>query len=163
MDDPPINMIIARAQNGVIGRDGDMPWHLPADLQRFKKLTMGGAMIMGRKTFESLPGLLPGRRHIVMTRDGDWAAEGAEVAGGMDEALSLAEGAPVWVIGGAQIFGMFLPRAHRIELTELLIAPEGDTFINDPREADGWTVTRCEEHDAQGGRPAYRFVTLLRD
>ena len=80
MERPPITLVVARAQNGVIGRDGKLPWHLPADLKRFKALTMGSAMIMGRKTFESLPGLLPGRRHIVLTRDRDWRADGAEVA-----------------------------------------------------------------------------------
>ena len=74
-----INLIVARAANGVIGNDGKLPWHIPADLKRFKALTMGGAMIMGSKTFESLPGLLPGRRHIVLTRDLKWSAAGAEV------------------------------------------------------------------------------------
>ena len=87
MDKPPITIVVARAQNGVIGRDGKLPWHIPADLKRFKALTMGSAMVMGRKTFESLPGLLPGRRHIVLTRDPHWQAEGAEVAHDADEAL----------------------------------------------------------------------------
>ena len=87
MDRPPITIVVARAQNGVIGRDGKLPWHLPADLKRFKALTMGSVMVMGRKTFESLPGLLPGRRHVVLTRDRDWRAEGAEVAHSVEEAL----------------------------------------------------------------------------
>src|SRR4029077_12988549 len=90
MDRPPITLIVARAQNGTIGRDGKLPWHLPADLKRFKALTMGSVMVMGRKTFESLPGLLPGRRHVVLTRDAAWAARGAEVAHNIDEALLLA-------------------------------------------------------------------------
>ena len=76
MDKPPITLVVARAQNGVIGRGGKLPWHIPADLKRFKALTMGSVMVMGRKTFESLPGLLPGRRHIVLTRDRDWYAVG---------------------------------------------------------------------------------------
>ncbi|MBP8235239.1 MAG: dihydrofolate reductase, partial [Rhizorhabdus sp.] len=78
MDRPEIVFVLARARNGVIGRDGDLPWRLPADLRRFKALTQGAPMLMGRKTFESLPGLLPGRRHIVLTRDRAWQAEGAE-------------------------------------------------------------------------------------
>src|SRR3954447_4035533 len=90
MDHPRIILVVARAQNGVIGRDGKLPWHLPADLKRFKALTMGSAMVMGRRTFDSLPKLLPGRRHIVLTRDRSWRAEGAEVAHGVDEALRLA-------------------------------------------------------------------------
>ena len=105
MDRPPITLVVARAQNGVIGRDGSLPWHIPADLKRFKAMTMGSAMVMGRKTFESLPGLLPARRHIVLTRDRGWSAEGAEVRHSVDEALQLAGGERVSVIGGAEIFG----------------------------------------------------------
>src|ERR1041385_7584338 len=103
MAKPPITIVVARAQNGVIGRGGTLPWHIPPDLKRFKALTMGSAMIMGRKTFESLPGLLPGRRHIVVTRDPTWRAEGAEVAGDAESAVRLA-GDRVSVIGGAEIF-----------------------------------------------------------
>ncbi|MCJ8190539.1 dihydrofolate reductase [Sphingomicrobium aestuariivivum] len=160
---PRINMIIARAENGVIGMDGGMPWHLPADLKRFKKLTMGGAMIMGRKTFESLPGRLPGRRHIVLTRGSYWKADGADVVHDVESALALAGEDPVWVIGGAEIFKLFLPHAHRIELTELAISPDGDTSLPDPREEAGWSVTATAEHPSEEGRPAYRFVTLERD
>ncbi|WP_265564162.1 dihydrofolate reductase [Sphingomicrobium arenosum] len=163
MSDRPVNMIIARATNGVIGKDGDMPWHLPADLKRFKRLTMGGAMIMGRKTFESLPGLLPGRRHIVLTRGTYWKAQGAEVVHDVEGALRQAGEEPVWVIGGAEIFGLFVPLAKRIELTELMIEPEGDTFLDDPREEEGWRMTACEEHAAEGDAPAHRFITLERD
>ena len=90
MDAPHITLIVARAQNGVIGRDGKLPWHLPADLRRFKALTMGSSMVMGRKTFESLPGLLPGRRHVVLTRDSRWHAQGAQVAHEIEEGLLLA-------------------------------------------------------------------------
>ena len=93
MDRPPITLIVARAQNGVIGRDGKLPWHLPADLKRFKALTMGSVMVMGRRTFDSLPGLLPGRRHVVLTRDPDWSAPGAEVAHSVEEALRAGEAA----------------------------------------------------------------------
>ena len=87
MPRPEITIVLARAINGVIGRDGRLPWHIPGDLKRFKTLTMGSAMIMGRKTFDSLPGILPGRRHIVMTRDPDWKVEGTEVAHDVDNAI----------------------------------------------------------------------------
>src|SRR5881397_3028688 len=97
MDKPPITLVVARAKNGVIGRDGKLPWHIPADLKRFKALTMGSVMVMGRKTFESLPGLLPGRRHIVLTRERGWSAQGAEVAHDVEEALALGRGEPVSV------------------------------------------------------------------
>src|SRR3954463_913500 len=120
MHKPQITLIVARAQNGVIGRDGKLPWHIPADLKRFKALTMGSVMVMGRKTFDSLPGVLPGRRHIVLTRDRNWQAEGAEVAHTIDDALQRAGKDPVSIIGGAEIFGMFMPLADRIELTEIV-------------------------------------------
>ena len=102
---------------------------------------MGSAMIMGRRTFDSLPGLLPGRRHIVLTRDRDWSADGAEVAHCVDEALALAGDEPVSVIGGAEIFELFLPYADRIELTEVLGDIDGDTVMADPR-ADRRTGAR---------------------
>jgi dihydrofolate reductase len=162
MDRPRITLVVARARNGVIGRDGKLPWHLPADLKRFKALTMGSAMVMGRRTFESLPGLLPGRRHIVLTRDHEWQAEGAEVAVNVDQALRLAGAEPVSVIGGADIFGLFLLLADRIELTEVVADIPGDTFIADPRESDSWRETESEEHPAADGRPPFRFVTLER-
>ena len=162
MNRPPITLIVARAQNGVIGRGGALPWHLPADLRRFKALTMGSVMVMGRKTFESLPGLLPGRRHVVVTRDASWKAEGAEVALSVDEALSLAGNEPVSVIGGAEIFQLFLPLADRIELTEVLADVPGDTTMADPRESGSWRETHSDEHQAEGERPPFRFVTLER-
>jgi len=162
MDRPPITLVVARARNGVIGRDGKLPWHLPADLKRFKALTMGSVMVMGRRTFESLPGLLPGRRHVVLTRDAGWQAQGAEVAHSADEALRLAGSEPVSVIGGAHIFALFLPVADRVQLTEVLDDVEGDTFINDPRDSGDWYESFCEEHAAENGRPDFRFVTLER-
>jgi dihydrofolate reductase len=162
MDRPPITLVVARAQNGVIGRDGKLPWHLPADLKRFKALTMGSVMVMGRKTFESLPGLLPGRRHIVLTRNAGWNPQGAEVASSVEDALRLARGEPVSVIGGAEIFAMFLPLADRIELTEVLADIEGDTAMPDPRDGGGWREVSSEKHPAEDGRPPFRFVTLDR-
>jgi dihydrofolate reductase len=153
-----IDAILARADNGVIGVDGRLPWHLPADLKRFKALTMGRAMVMGRKTFESFPSPLPGRRHIVLTRDHNWQAAGAEVAHDVDSALTLA-GPQAAVIGGAEIFALLLPRIERVELTEVHAAPEGDAVVP---PFTGWHETWREEHSADGDRPAYSFVTLLR-
>jgi dihydrofolate reductase len=158
----PIFMVVARAANGVIGRDGTLPWHLPADLKRFKALTTGSAMVMGRKTFDSLPGLLPGRRHVVLTRASDWSAPGAEVVHSVEEALQAAGDVPLSVIGGAEIFQLFRPHVSRIELTEVLAEVPGDTFMRDPREGGRWREVRSEEHGAEGERPPFRFVTLER-
>jgi dihydrofolate reductase len=163
MEGPPITLVVARAQNGVIGRAGKLPWHIPADLKRFKALTMGTAMVMGRKTFDSLPGLLPGRRHIVLTRDRGWSRTGAETARSVDEALQLAADERVSVIGGAEIFRLFLPLADRIELTEVLGDVEGDTRMADPRDSGDWRETFREDHAPESGRPPFRFVTLERD
>jgi dihydrofolate reductase len=162
MEKSPITLVVARARNGVIGRGGKLPWHLPADLKRFKALTMGSVMVMGRRTFDSLPGLLPGRRHIVITRDPNWAAPGAEKANGLEEALQLAHGEAVSVIGGAEIFELFLPAANRIELTEVLEDVPGDTSMPDPHQLARWREVWSEMHDAENGRPAFRFVTLER-
>lgn len=162
MEHPPISLIVARAANGVIGREGRLPWHIPADLRRFKALTMGSAMVMGRRTFDSLPGLLPGRRHIVLTRDPDWSAPSAEVAHDLNQALKLAGEDRLSVIGGADIFALFTLLAGRIELTEVLEAVDGDTLIPDPRLMGNWRETFSEQHAAEDGRPPFRFVTLER-
>lgn len=161
-DRPRITLIVARSLNGVIGREGKLPWHIPADLKRFKAITMGSAMIMGRRTFDSLPGLLPGRRHIVLTRDPDWKAEGAEVVHSADEAVAMAGAEPISVIGGADVFALFLPKADRVELTEVLDDIPGDTVMPDPRESSDWRETEVEVHPPEGDRPAFRFVTLDR-
>ena len=152
--------ILARADNGVIGRDGGLPWRISADLNRFKALTQGTAMIMGRKTFDSLGRLLPGRRHIVLTRDRGWRAEGAEVAHDVDEALDLAGNTAVSVIGGSDIFRLLLPHTTRIELTEVHGGIEGDTFV--PPFGPEWREVAREDHAAEGDTPAYSFVTLER-
>ena len=153
-------LVLARAANGAIGRNGGLPWHLPADLRHFKALTMGKPMIMGRRTFESFPAPLPGRRHIVLTRDAAWQAEGAEVAHSVDEALALAGPGEVAVIGGAEVFALFEPRASRIELTHIHGDFAGDTFMPEP--GPEWLVTRRTRHDAEGERPAFDFLTLER-
>lgn len=153
-----ISLHLARADNGVIGRDNALPWRLPADLKRFKAQTIGRPMIMGRKTFESFPSPLPGRRHIVLTRDRGWQAAGAEVVHSPAEALALA-GADAAIIGGADVFALFLDSADRVELTEVHAAPDGDTRV--PAFV-GWRETFREAHPAEGDRPAYSFVTLVR-
>jgi dihydrofolate reductase len=158
---PEIVIVVARADNGVIGRQGKLPWHLPEDLKHFKRVTMGTPMIMGRKTFESLPGLLPGRRHIVVTRDHDWQAEGAEVAYSVDDAIRLAGGERISIVGGAEIFALAMPRAARIELTEVHIDAEGDTSMPAPDPVT-WQETSRERHEASEGRRAFSFVTLRR-
>lgn len=150
-------MHLARADNGVIGRDGQLPWRLPADLKRFRAQTMGRAMIMGRKTFESFPSPLPGRRHIVLTRDPSWSAHGAEVAHSVAEAMRLAGDDPA-VIGGADIFALFLPLATRIELTEVHVDAIGDVSVP---AFSGWQQVVREDFAAEGDRPAYSFVTLI--
>lgn len=153
MSRPHITLVVARAANGVIGRDGTMPWHIPADLKRFKALTTGAPMIMGRKTFESLPGLLPGRRHIVLTRDAGWSAPGAEPVADVAAALALAASARVSVVGGAEIYRLFLPLADRIELTEVHQAPDGDTTLP---AFTGWREVAREDF------ATHSFVTLER-
>ena len=162
MSRPSITLVVARASNGVIGKDGGLPWHIPADLKRFKALTMGSVMVMGRKTFESLPGLLPGRRHIVLTRDPSWSAPGAEVVHTPEQAVAAAGDMAVSVIGGAEIFRLFLPAADKIELTEVQADVAGDTVMTDPRESGEWQEMGREQHPAENGRPPFAFVTLQR-
>lgn len=137
-----VTIVVAVAGNGVIGRDGDMPWRLSTDLQRFKATTLGKPIVMGRKTWESFPKRpLPGRRNIVVTRDRGFVAEGAEVFHALDEALSAADadGAEVYVIGGGQIYRQALPLADRLDVTHVFASPDGDTRFPqiDPAE---WRV-----------------------
>lgn len=157
-------MVYARASNGAIGDKGALPWHLPADLKRFKALTLGKPMIMGRKTFESLPGLLPGRRHIVLTRREHWDSTGAEVVRSMEEALAVAgannDTGEIAVVGGSAIYDVFRPIAHRIEVTEIHRDYPGDTFMK-PLGPE-WEPTAREDFAAQDERPAYSFVTYHR-
>lgn len=160
-----VSLIYARAANGTIGLGGALPWHIPADLKRFKALTMGPdglgrPMIMGRKTFESFGKPLPGRRHIVFTRDAGWSAPGAEVVRTVGDALELAGEGDVNVVGGAQVYGLFLPLATHVELTEVHADYEGDTHMH-PLGAE-WREVAREDHPAEDGRPAFSFVTLER-
>ncbi len=161
MAKPEIVLLFARADNGVIGTDGDIPWHIPGEQRRFKAMTMGTPMVMGRKTFDSFPGPLPGRRHIVMTRDRDWQADGAEVVHSVEQAIDIANAPVISVIGGAEIHRLFAPIAHRIELTEVHFEPEGEACIPLPNPTH-WQETAREDFPAQGDVPAYSYVTFLR-
>ncbi|HEU5134643.1 MAG TPA: type 3 dihydrofolate reductase [Steroidobacteraceae bacterium] len=143
-----ITLIVAVADNGVIGRDNTLPWHLPEDLKRFKRLTMGKPMIMGRKTFDSIGKPLPGRRNIVVTRDTNYQRVGVEVAHGAEAAIEAAAGAPeVMVIGGADLFRLFLPRAGRIHLTRVHAEIDGDVRWPDLDNRQ-WEVIERERHEA---------------
>jgi len=159
-----IILIYARAANGAIGHEGTLPWHLPADLKRFKALTMGKPMIMGRKTFESLPGVLPGRLHIVLTRRDDWNSEGAEVVKSREDALEAARRdgpeADIAIVGGAAVYDLFRPMADRIEVTEIHRDYPGDAFMK-PLGPE-WREETREDHGAEGEKPAYSFVTYRR-
>jgi dihydrofolate reductase len=157
---PRINMIFARAANGVIGKDNAMPWHLPEDLAHFKRLTQGWPVIMGRKTWDSLPPRfrpLPGRTNVVITRQPGWNDAGAQTAASLTDALmQCSQSEEVWVIGGAQIYAQAEPLADRIEVTEIDHHFEGDAFA--PALGPQWTATAREEHVAASGLK-FSFVT----
>ena len=153
---------LARADNGVIGVEGALPWHIPADFKRFKAMTMGKPIVMGRVTQDSFAKPLPGRRNIVLTRDTGWRRDGCEVARSPDEALALAgDVAEVAVIGGAEIFALYRDRASRVELTEVHCSPGAGPSV--PAFTDGWREVGREEHAADDSQPAYSFVTLVRE
>lgn len=157
---PRLHLIYARAANGVIGKDNALPWHLPEDLAHFKRHTLGAPVLMGRKTWDSLPPRfrpLPGRQNIVLTRDAQWRAEGAQRAGTLADAMALCGAAPVlWVIGGAEVYRQALPLAHRVVVTEIAQAFEGDAFM--PELGPEWAETSREPHTAANGLP-FAFVT----
>ena len=159
-----LHLIYARARNGTIGKDNQMPWHLPEDLAHFKRVTLGQPVIMGRKTWDSLPARfrpLPGRTNIVITRQPDWHADGASRAASIEEAMQLCGDVPdAWIMGGAEIYRLFLPHADRIELTEVHLNATGDTRL-DPLGPD-WVEVARTSHVAEGERPAFDFVTLKR-
>jgi dihydrofolate reductase len=158
-------LIAAVARDSAIGRGGQMPWHLPEDLAHFRRLTMGCPVVMGRKTWESLPGRfrpLPGRRNVVVTRNAGWRAEGAEAMPSLDSALALLAGAEtVFVIGGGELYAQALPRADRIELTEIELAvADADTFF--PRwDRAAFDIVRREAGRSAGGQD-YAFVAYRR-
>ena len=158
-----VNLIYAQAANGVIGRDNTLPWHLPEDLAHFRKQTSGRPVVMGRKTWDSLPPRfrpLPGRTNIVVTRQADWQAEGAHRAGSLAEALALCDaGKTVWIIGGAQIYAEALPRADCVEVTEIAQDFDGDAYA--PVLGAEWVETAREHHVSTNGLP-FSFVTRVR-
>jgi dihydrofolate reductase len=155
-----IVLIVAAAENGVIGNNGAIPWRLPEDLRRFKALTMGHAIVMGRKTWDSLPKKpLPGRTNIVVTCQPDWQAEGALPAASLEAALKAAGTGPVFVIGGEQIYRAALPLGSRIELTEIHRAFDGDAMFQ--FDKTDWRETVREDHSSTDGL-GYSFVTLER-
>ena len=164
----PLHLIYARAANGVIGKDNTMPWHLPEDMAHFKQLTQGCAVIMGRKTWDSLPPRfrpLPGRTNIVVTRQSDWQAEGALRADSLEGALALARAAttephrPVWVMGGAQIYAQALPLADELVVTEIDADIDGDAFA--PAIGPEWQAVARQPLVAGNGM-RLAFVTWRR-
>lgn len=163
-----IHLIYARAANGVIGKDNAMPWHLPEDLAHFKQLTHGCAVVMGRKTWDSLPARfrpLPGRTNIVVTRQADWQAEPASEAvvraSSLEDALRIGQhiSSDVWVMGGAQIYAQALPLADSVEVTEIGRDYEGDAFA--PELGVQWKEAQRSDHVAASGL-AYSFVRYTR-
>jgi dihydrofolate reductase len=158
-----LNLIFARARNGVIGTDNTLPWHLPEDLAHFKQTTLGQPVVMGRKTWESLPPKfrpLPGRTNIVVTRQRGWTSKGAMVAHSIEEALAhCPTDAQVWVIGGAEVYAQAIPLATRAVITEIDADFEGDAFA--PTFDAAWQETARTTHTAANGL-RYSLVTLNR-
>lgn len=160
-------IIAAVARDGGIGRNGDLAFHISADLRRFKALTMGHTIIMGRKTFESLPkGALPGRRNIVVTRDKNRSFSNADRAGSLEEAVLMAREAgetEAFIIGGAQIYKQALPLADRLEITSIEAAATGaDAFFPEIDPAQWHTVIKSERMADEKSQIPYRFLTLMR-
>ncbi|QNF17487.1 type 3 dihydrofolate reductase [Aeromonas jandaei] len=160
-----ISMIAAMAHDRVIGKDNQMPWHMPADLAHFKRVTLGKPVLMGRKTFESIGRPLPGRRNLVISRNPDYQADGIEVVGSVESALTLLadnEVAEVMVIGGGHLYAELLPKADCLYLTRIELEVEGDTRF--PAFADEqWQCVEREVHQADEKNPhPYRFETWLR-
>jgi dihydrofolate reductase len=161
MSDPPV-ALVAMADNGVIGRDNGLPWHLPDDLKRFKALTLGHSVLMGRRTFESIAKALPGRRNLVLTRNSAWRAPGCEAVASIDAARASAGESTLFVIGGAEVFSLCWPIVGRLELTEVHADIAGDTRLAGFERAE-WREVFREAHaaDARHAWP-FSFVRLVR-
>lgn len=160
---PFFSIVVAMDRNRVIGNKGDLPWHQRADLQRFKQITMGKPILMGRKTHDSIGRALPGRHNIILSRDGNYEpVEGCTVVQDLDIALLVADSAEIMIVGGADIFAATLPRADRIYLTEIDAEVQGDTFFPAIDETQ-WQEMHRESHpaDEQNDYP-YCFVDLIR-
>jgi dihydrofolate reductase len=156
-------LIVARADNGVIGVDNQLPWHLPCDLKYFKQVTMGKPVVMGRKTFESIGRPLPGRTNVVITRNAIWSAPGTRVVGSLADALKLAtaqadlDGADeVMVIGGATLYREAIDQVDRMYVTQVHAAPDGDTFFEAP-DQEKFTRTTVEDHAGDDASPAHSY------
>ncbi len=148
-----VSLIVAMSRNRVIGRNNAIPWRIPAELQRFKQLTMGHHIVMGRKTWESIGRLLRGRTTIIVTRNAQLRVEGALIASSLAEALRLAaHDDEIFVIGGAEIFALALPLAQRLYLTTVEVDIEGDTFMP-PFDPAGWRRVSSESHPADATNP----------
>jgi dihydrofolate reductase len=162
-----VSLLAAVAHGGVIGRDGTVPWHLPEDMARFRELTTGHTVVMGRRTWESLPDRfrpLPGRRNIVVTRNSAWSEPGAQRAGSVEDALGLTHGGErVFVIGGAEIYAAALPHADELLLTEVDLDMAGDTFFPEWDRASFREVSREEIVSADGTRLAFTAYRRLTD
>ncbi|MEO8627737.1 MAG: dihydrofolate reductase [Betaproteobacteria bacterium] len=157
-----LSAVIAIDRNRVIGNQGKLPWHLPADLKRFKALTMGHHIIMGRKTWESIGKPLPGRTSVVISRDSNFSAAGAIVVGSLAKAREVASSdAEAFVIGGAEIFRVALPQLDRLYLTRIDAEYAGDVFLP-ACEDDGWSLVSEESHAAADGRPPWTFNVYQR-
>lgn len=162
MTQPEIVLVAAVADNGVIGFDGGLPWHLPADLQHFKRTTMGHIMLMGRRTWESFNGPLPGRQSWVLTHDAAYSADGARVFHSLDEAVAACHEPELHVIGGAALFTLALPRASRLELTRVHANPAGDTHFPDIDMRDWEESWRQEAPADERNAHACTFLRLQR-
>lgn len=154
-----VSLIVAVADNGCIGINNALPWHLPEDLKYFKRVTMGKPIIMGRKTFDSIGKPLPGRTNIVITHDQNYSREGIKIVHSLDEALKVAEAVAhidgqdeVMVIGGAGIYALCLPRADRLYYTRVHASVNGDAFFPSVNWSE-WTLSACEKHRAAGPNP----------
>lgn len=161
---PRISLIAAVARNGVIGADNAIPWHLPDELKLFKRLTMGHHIVMGRKTFESIGRLLPGRTTVILTRRSDYVIPGAIMAPTLQAAINAAaRDGEIFVIGGAEIFREALPLADRLHLTTVDAEPAGDAHMP-PLDLSEWRETAVEDHPADERHAhAYRYQLLVRD
>lgn len=140
-----ISLIVAAGENNVIGSDNDMPWHLPADLAYFKKTTSGHAVVMGRKTFQSIGKPLPNRTNIILTRDKEFQAEGCHIIHSIDEAFDFAKDGKLFIIGGAEVYRQFLPHANRVYLTRIHTSFEGDAFF--PELTEEWKLVSTDPHE----------------
>jgi dihydrofolate reductase len=150
------------AKNRVIGKDGALPWHLPEDLRRFKQLTMGHHILMGRKTWESIGRLLPGRHHVIISRTPGYSVPGAKVVGSFDAAIAAAgDDSEIFVIGGGEIYALALPYTDRILLTEVERDFEGDALFPEPMPQEWREIDRAEFTSEASGL-AYSYVTLKR-